>query len=102
MVLKTIKMIIKMENIEKGFKFKMISLGILEQIVNSYKTILKLPFYLIGLPFCFIGWLSEQIADLCSLAMGVIHEIPYIKLCKKEDREKLIKAIREINTYKVS
>ena len=102
MVLKTIKMIIKMENIEKGFKFKMISLGILEEIINSYKIILKLPFLLIGIPFCFIGWLSKQIAELCELVTSVIHEIPYIKLCKKEDREKMIKAIRERNTYKVS
>ena len=98
MVLRTIKMIIKMENIEKGFKIKMISLGILEEIINSYKIILKLPFLLIGIPFCFISWLSEQIAELCELVTSVIHEISYIKLCKKEDREKMIKAIRERNS----
>ncbi len=95
MMLRTIKENKKLENLEEGFKNKMIILGILEEIVNFYRVILKLPFFLIGLPFCWLGMLAEKITDLCSLIMETTEQIPCIKLHKKEDKDKLIKAMRE-------
>ena len=95
MMLRTIKVIKKLENLEEGFKNKMIILGILEEIINFYRTILKIPFFLIGLPFCWLGMLAEKVTELCSFAMETTEQIPCIKLHKKEDKDKLLKAMRE-------
>lgn len=95
-----IREIIQMD-IEKGFKRKMLFLGCIEALLGAYKLLIKLPVYLFGLPFNILHKIGEFVADICMEIMWKVDELPDVVLVKKEDRDILIKKIKEKCNKKV-
>lgn len=93
-MLKVIKDFIKLD-IDKQFKNKILFLGIMEMFLNSYKIILKLIVYIIGLPFVIIGKICETVGNYCMNLMIDITNIKDITLLNKEDKEKVLKLFKE-------
>lgn len=104
----TIKTIKKLKGLTEQEKKYFITKGILEIIINSYKVVLKLPFYLVGYLFIVIGAGAEKIEDLFYFLSNFIENILYkiekiksINLCTKQEIDHLKKIIKEEHTYKV-
>ena len=106
----TIKIIKKISktDLTRKEKIRIIGLGLLETIVNSYKLILKLPFFLIGwlfvvlsILFEFMYNLFEIIATICQQIVLKIDMKKDIQFVPKTDREKIIKKFeKSIDKYK--
>ena len=107
----TIKIIKKISktDLTRKEKIRIIGLGLLETIVNSYKLILKLPFFLIGwlfvvlsILFEFMYNLFEIIATICQQIVLKIDMKKDIQFVPKTDRKKIIEKFeKSIDKYKV-
>lgn len=108
-VRKTLKLIKKSKVLTKKEKRELIIKGIIEEIVNFYKTIIKLPFMVIGLIFCFLGCIFGYIVEgielieqvFRSITIWLEDKVPELCLTKNQAREKLLAEIRN-NTFKVN
>lgn len=106
--IKIIKKINKMD-LTKEEKIRIIGFGLLEIIVNSYKSILKLPFFLIGWLFVILGGLFEFIYNLFEIIATICQQIVLkidmkkdIQFVSKTDRKKIIEKFeKSIDKYKV-
>lgn len=86
---------LKKTNLEKGFVRKIVWLGYAEQVLNSYKILLKIPALLINIIGIALEGLSTGVQIVATFLLEGINAIPTIKVTKREDREKAISAIRE-------
>ena len=103
-----IKIIKESKVITKKEKREYIIKGTLEEILNSWKLLAKLPFAIIGIIFCTLemifGYLTEG-ADLIEQVFRSIviwiDDRKEITLTKGQTREKLLKEIKEKKVKKV-
>ena len=86
---------LKKTNLDKGFVKKLIWQGYVEQALNSYKILLKIPAFLINTIGIGLEWLSTGVQIVATFLLEGINAIPTIKVTKREDREKAILAIRK-------
>lgn len=101
-IIRTIKLINKSKTLTNKEKRELISKGLIEQVINVYKAIIKLPFVLIGVTLCIIGCLFEYIVDGIQLIEQVFRsivfwlddKIPEINLTKGQARDKMIAEIK--------
>ena len=101
-IIRTIKLINKSKTLTNKEKRELISKGLIEQVINVYKTIIKLPFVLIGLTLCIIGCIVNYIGEGIELVEQVFRsivfwlddKIPEINLTKGQARDKMIAEIR--------
>lgn len=106
--IKTIKMIRESKGLTEAEKNSFIRRGILEVIINSWKIILKLPFYLIKYLCIVIGAGAEKIEDLFYSISNFFENILYkidgmktIYLCTLEEIEHLKEVVEQEHTCKV-
>lgn len=106
--IKTIKMIKELKGLTEKEKKYYISKGILEIILNSYKTVLKLPFYLLNCLFVIVGIIGEKIEDLfycmSNFTENIVDKIDNIKginLCNKQEIDYLKEIVKKEHTYQV-
>lgn len=101
-IIKIIKLVNRSKTLTNKEKRELISKGLIEQVINVYKTIIKLPFVLIGVTLCIIGCLFEYIVDGIQLIEQVFRsivfwlddKIPEINLTKGQARDKMIAEIK--------
>lgn len=101
-IVRTIKVINKSKALSKKEKRKLISKGLIEQVINMYKVIIKLPFVLIGLTLCIIGCIVNYIGEGIELVEQIFRsivfwlddKIPEINLTKGQARDKMIAEIK--------
>lgn len=101
-IIRTIKLINKSKTLTNKEKRELISKGLIEQVINVYKTIIKLPFVLIGLTLCVIGCIVNYIGEGIELVEQVFRsivfwlddKIPEINLTKGQTRDKMIAEIK--------
>ena len=101
-IVRTIKVINKSKVLNKREKRELISKGIIELIINTYKSIIKLPFTIIGLTLCIIGCIVNYIGEGIELVEQVFRsivfwlddKIPEINLTKGQVRDKMIAEIK--------
>lgn len=101
-IIRTIKLINKSKTLTNKEKRELISKGLIEQVINVYKTIIKLPFVLIGLTLCIIGCIVNYIGEGIELVEQVFRsivfwlddKIPEINLTKGQARDKMIAEIK--------
>ena len=101
-IIRTIKLINKSKTLTNKEKRELISKGLIEQVINVYKVIIKLPFVLIGLTLCIIGCIVNYIGEGIELVEQVFRsivfwlddKIPEINLTKGQARDKMIAEIK--------
>lgn len=101
-IIRTIKLINKSKTLTNKEKRELISKGLIEQVINVYKTIIKLPFTIIGLTLCIIGCIVNYIGEGIELVEQVFRsivfwlddKIPEINLTKGQARDKMIAEIK--------
>ena len=101
-IIRTIKLINRSKTLTSKEKRELISKGLIEQVINVYKTIIKLPFVLIGLTLCIIGCIVNYIGEGIELVEQVFRsivfwlddKIPEINLTKGQARDKMIAEIK--------
>ena len=101
-IIRTIKLINKSKTLTNKEKRELISKGLIEQVINVYKVIIKLPFVLIGLTLCIIGCIVNYIGEGIELVEQVFrsivfwldNKIPEINLTKGQARDKMIAEIK--------
>ena len=87
---RVIKMIIK-SDLKKGFKIKMIGLGLLENIINSYKYIIGLPFIVLTGIMMGICGIGEFLGNLFTSVLDLLGEnLKEIKIVSAKDQKFLI------------
>ena len=103
-----LKMIKESQTLTKQEKKDLIIKGRIENIINSYKVIIKLPFLILGISFATLECLFGYITELFSLIEQVFSSICIkidntkdITLTNGEAREKILKEIKEKKVYKV-
>lgn len=107
----TIKIINKIfkTDLTRKEKIRIIGFGLLEIIVNSYKSILKLPFFLIGWLFIILGGLFEFIYNLFEIIATICQQIVLkidmkkdIQFVSKTDRRKIVEKFKKgVDKYRV-
>ena len=101
-IIRTIKLINRSKTLTNKEKRELISKGLIEQVINVYKVIIKLPFALIGLTLCIIGCIVNYIGEGIELVEQVFRsivfwlddKIPEINLTKGQARDKMIAEIK--------
>lgn len=101
-IIRTIKLINRSKTLTSKEKRELISKGLIEQVINVYKTIIKLPFTIIGLVLCIIGCIVNYIGEGIELVEQVFRsiifwlddKIPEVSLTKGQARDKMIAEIR--------
>lgn len=101
-IIRTIKLINRSKTLTNKEKRELISKGLIEQVINVYKVIIKLPFTIIGLALCIIGCIVNYIGEGIELVEQVFRsivfwlddKIPEINLTKGQARDKMIAEIR--------
>lgn len=101
-IIRTIKLINKSKTLTNKEKRELISKGLIEQVINVYKAIIKLPFILIGVTLCIIGCIVNYIGEGIELVEQVFRsivfwlddKIPEINLTKGQARDKMIAEIK--------
>lgn len=101
-IIRTIKLINRSKTLTNKEKRELISKGLIEQVINVYKVIIKLPFVLIGLTLCIIGCIVNYIGEGIELVEQVFRsivfwlddKIPEINLTKGQARDKMIAEIK--------
>ena len=101
-IIRTIKLINRSKTLTNKEKRELISKGLIEQVINVYKVIIKLPFTIIGLVLCIIGCIVNYIGEGIELVEQVFRsivfwlddKIPEINLTKGQARDKMIAEIR--------
>ena len=101
-IIRTIKLINRSKTLTNKEKRELISKGLIEQVINVYKVIIKLPFVLIGLTLCIIGCIVSYIGEGIELVEQVFRsivfwlddKIPEINLTKGQARDKMIAEIK--------
>ena len=101
-IVRTIKVINRSKTLTSKEKRELISKGLIEQVINVYKVIIKLPFVLIGLTLCIIGCIVNYIGEGIELVEQVFRsivfwlddKIPEINLTKGQARDKMIAEIK--------
>lgn len=101
-IIRTIKLINRSKTLTNKEKRELIGKGLIEQVINVYKVIIKLPFVLIGLTLCIIGCIVNYIGEGIELVEQVFRsivfwlddKIPEINLTKGQARDKMIAEIR--------
>lgn len=101
-IIRTIKLINRSKTLTSKEKRELISKGLIEQVINVYKVIIKLPFVLIGLTLCIIGCIVNYIGEGIELVEQVFRsivfwlddKIPEINLTKGQARDKMIAEIK--------
>lgn len=107
-IIRTIKLINKSKALTNKEKRELISKGLIEQVINVYKVIIKLPFVLIGLILCIIGCIVSYIGEGIELVEQVFRsivfwlddKIPEVSLTKGQARDKMIEEIKQ-NKFQV-
>lgn len=107
-ITKVIKIVKKSNVLTKQEKRGLIIKGLIETIVNVYKTIVKAPFAIIGMILVTLETLLHTIAEGIELIEQVFscivilldEKLPECSLTKGQARDKLIKEIKT-NTFKV-
>ena len=102
MYLQVFKKIIKSKTLTKKEKNELIIKGLTENLVNSYKFILKIPFLVIGLPFVGLGALLTKLGELCffiqtpceNICTKIEDNLPDFVITKNKAREKILKEIK--------
>lgn len=102
-----IKMIKESQVLTEQEKKELIRKGKIENFVNSYKIIIKLPFLILGLTFVVLEYLFSHITEFFDLIEQVFHSIcikidnfKEFNITNGEIREKLLKEIKE-KKYKI-
>lgn len=101
-IIRTIKLINRSKTLTNKEKRELIGKGLIEQVINVYKVIIKLPFVLIGLTLCIIGCIVNYIGEGIELVEQVFRsivfwlddKIPEINLTKGQARDKMIAEIK--------
>lgn len=101
-ITRTIKLIKRSKVLNNQEKRELITKGIIEEVVNSYKFIVRLPLFIIGVTFCLIEGLLEKIFEGVSFISEVLHDfylwlgdkMPELSLTKGQSRDKLIAEIK--------
>lgn len=90
-------------------KRKLFLQGITELVINSWKSILILPFYLIASIFGIIGEILEVIGDkmqnlveIIGIPVQAINNLPGLYFKEKELLKKLKEEIQGTQTYKIT
>lgn len=103
-----IKMIKESETLTKQEKRELITKGRIENIVNSYKVIIKLPFFILGISFvtleCLFGYITEFFSLIEQVFSSICIKIDNFKefnITNGKAREKILKEIKEKKVYKV-
>ena len=103
-----IKMIKESETLTKQEKRELIIKGRIENIVNSYKVIIKLPFFILGILFvtleCLFGYITEFFSLIEQVFSSICIKIDNFKefnITNGKAREKILKEIKEKKVYKV-
>lgn len=105
---KIIKWIKESEVLTEEEKKKLIKRGKIEYLLNSYKTILKFPFLILGILFATLECLFNYFADIFDLIEQTfssicikIDSLKEVNLTKGEAREKLIKEMKNRKFYNI-
>ncbi len=108
-MIKSIKLINRSNVLTKEEKKWLIKRGIVETLVNKYKLLLKFPFIIISVVFCFISSILEKISDFFYYYIGepidgvvrfIDNRLPTISLTKGIIRDLIVKEIKDNNTIK--
>lgn len=109
-MIKSIKLINKSKVLTKEEKKWLIKRGIVETLINKYKLLLKFPFIIISVVFCFISSVLEKISDFFYYYIGepidsvvefIDNRLPTISLTKGTIRDLIVKEIKDNNTMKL-
>ena len=109
-MIRSIKIIRKSKVLTKEEKKWLIKRGIVETLVNKYKLLLKFPFIIISIVFCFISTVLEKISDFFYYYIGepingvvefIDYKLPTISLTKGTIRDLIVKEIKDNNTMKL-
>lgn len=100
--LKGLQIILQCSSITRQEKRGLIIKGIIENCINSYKTIIKLPFLLLGILFTSIYYLLNLLSELFDLIQNVFMNIclniednlPDVTITKGKARDKVLQEIR--------
>ena len=102
-----IKMIKESQVLTEQEKKELIRKGKIENFVNSYKIIIKLPFLILGLTFvtleCLFGYITEFFSLIEQVFSSICIKIDNFKefnITNGEIREKILKEIKE-KKYKI-
>lgn len=105
---RTLKMIKQSKVLTEKEKKELIRKGIIESIINSYKIIIKAPFWILGITFvtleCLFGYITEFFSLIEQVFSSICIRIDDIKeftLTNNNARERLIKEIKENKIKKV-
>lgn len=105
---RTLKMIKQSKVLTEKEKKELIGKGIIESIINSYKIIIKTPFWILGITFatleCLFGYITELFSLIEQIFSSICIKIDDIKeftLTNNDARERLIKEIKENKIKKV-
>ena len=99
-----IKIVRRLKSLTKKEKRRILVKAAVEQIVNSYKTLIKLPFVVIGLLFCTLEMIFGVLEEVFSFLDGIFREIcckienklPDFVITKDDEvRVKILKEIKE-------
>lgn len=103
------KIIQRLEGLTEQEKKKFIRIGTIEEVLNGYKLIFKIPLLLISYLFIIVSTLFLKISELLELITTVNEELINfidnhftIQIAKKQDIERLVKIIKEENNKKYS
>lgn len=106
---KIIKMIKESEVLTEQEKRTLIRKAKIENIVNSYKFFLKLPFLIIGIFFATLTMIFNYFSEFCDLIESIfdsictrIDNLKEFVITNNNTREKILKEIKEKNIRKVS
>lgn len=73
-------------------------IGTLENILNSWQTILKIPFIIIIIIAYGFETLFKKIGDIAEYIVdGVISRAKYISISTKEERQEIVERIKNYN-----
>lgn len=107
-IIQGIKVIKKSKVLTEKEKSKLIKQALIETVVNSWRDLLCLPFYIVAATVGLIGEGLELLGDGLQTLAGVvgypiskIQELPYWHFADKELSKKLRKGIIEENTYTI-
>lgn len=106
---KIIKMIKESKVLTEQEKRTLIRRGKIENIINSYKFFLKLPFLIIGIFFATLTMIFSYFSEFCDLIESIfnsicakIDDLKEFVITNNDTREKILKEIKEKNIRKVS
>ena len=99
-----VKFVRRSKSLTKKEKTRIIVKAVIEQVVNSYKILFKLPFMVIGLLFCTLEMIFGVLEELFSFLDSIFREIcckienklPDFVITKDDEaRVKILKEIKE-------